>query len=96
MSGSASVSYDDNGSADSATTYDADLTFTGSVGTVGGTITTVTIVSDVDASWSLTGVDMATTIGPVTIAADMFDDTKKLKMLTMVMVISKLILMIDL
>ena len=75
ISGAASVSYDDNGSAASATTYDADLTFTGSVGTVGGTITTVTIVTDVDASWSLTSVDMATTIGPVTIAADMHDET---------------------
>ena len=68
ISGAASVSYDDNGSAASATTYDADLTI---VGTGGGT--TVTIVSDVDASWSLTSVDMATTIGPVTIAADMFN-----------------------
>ena len=70
ISGAASVSYDDNGSAASATTYDADLTI---VGTGGGT--TVTVVTDVDASWSLTSVDMATTIGPVTIAADMHDET---------------------
>ena len=70
LSGAASVSYDDNGSAASATSYDADLTI---VGTGGGT--TVTIVTDVDASWSLTSVDMATTIGPVTIAADMHDET---------------------
>ena len=73
ISGAASVSYDDNGSAASATTYDADLTFTGSVGTVGGTITTVTIVTDIDSGWSHTSTDMATTIGPVTIAADMFN-----------------------
>ena len=70
ISGAASVSYDDNGSAASATTYDADLTI---VGTGGGT--TVTVVTDVDASWALTSVDMATTIGPVTIAADMHDET---------------------
>ena len=68
ISGAASVSYDDNGSADSATTYDADLTI---VGTGGGT--TVTIVADVDSGWSHTSTDMATTIGPVTIAADMFN-----------------------
>ena len=68
ISGAASVSYDDNGSAASATTYDADLTV---VGTGGGT--TVTIVADVDSGWSHTSTDMATTIGPVTIAADMFN-----------------------
>ena len=68
ISGAASVSYDDNGSAASATTYDADLTI---VGTGGGT--TVTIVADVDSGWSHTSTDMATTIGPVTIAADMFN-----------------------
>jgi hypothetical protein len=43
LSGAASVSYDDNGSAASATTYDADLTVTGTAGT-----TTVTIGADVD------------------------------------------------
>ena len=32
LSGTASVSYDDNGSAESATTYDADLTITGTAG----------------------------------------------------------------
>jgi len=68
ISGAASVSYDDNGSAASATTYDADLTI---VGTGGGT--TVTIVTDIDSGWSHTSTDMATTIGPVTIAADMFN-----------------------
>ena len=68
ISGAASVSYDDNGSSASATTYDADLTI---VGTGGGT--TVTVVTDIDSGWSHTSTDMATTIGPVTIAADMFN-----------------------
>jgi hypothetical protein len=78
LSGSASVSYDDNGTAASATTYDADLTFTGSVGTVGGTNTTVTVGMDVNgANAAISGADMATTIGPVTIAADMFDEVSK-------------------
>ena len=75
LSGSASVSYDDNGTSASSTTYDADLTFTGSVGTVGGTNTTVTIGMDVNgANAAITGADLATKIGPVTIAADMFDE----------------------
>jgi hypothetical protein len=69
ISGAASVSYDDNGSSASATSYDADLSF---VGTAGGT--TVTIGMDVDASAAITGVDMATKIGPVTVAADMFNE----------------------
>jgi len=67
LSGSASVSYDDNGSSASTTTYDADLTITG---TGGGT--TVTASYDMDgASLSTTAVDLATTVGPLTIAADM-------------------------
>jgi len=70
LSGSASVSYDDNGSAASATTYDADLLVTGTAGT-----TTVTIGADVDgASFATTSASMATTIGPVTVTADMFDE----------------------
>ena len=70
LSGSASVSYDDNGTAASATTYDADIS---AVGTNGGT--TVTIGMDVNgANAAITGADLATTIGPVTIAADMFDE----------------------
>jgi len=68
ISGGASVSYDDNGSAASATTYDADLSFVGTNGA-----TSVTIGMDVDADATISGVDMATKIGPVTIAADMFD-----------------------
>ena len=70
LSGTASVSYDDNGSGDATTTYDADLSV---VGTGGGT--TVTITADVDSTFFLTGADLATTIGPVTIAADMFNET---------------------
>jgi hypothetical protein len=71
LSGTASVSYDDNGTAASATSYDADLSIVGTAGT-----TTVTIGMDVDGiNPATTGVDMATTIGPVTIAADMFNET---------------------
>ena len=69
ISGTASVSYDDNGSAASATSYDADLSF---VGTTGGT--TVTIGMDVDSGPSTTSATMATTIGPVTVSADMFNE----------------------
>ena len=69
ISGTASVSYDDNGSAASATSYDADLSF---VGTTGGT--TVTLGMDVDAGPTMTGATMATSIGPVTVSADMFNE----------------------
>ena len=71
LSGAASVSYDDNGTAASATTYDADISV---VGTNGGT--TVTIGMDVDAGASITGVDMVSKIGPVTISADMHNATE--------------------
>ena len=67
LSGSASVSYDDQGSSASATTYDADLTITGTAGA-----STLTATYDMEgADLSTTGVDLATTIGPVTVAADM-------------------------
>jgi len=76
LSGTASVSYDDNGSSPSATSYDADLTI---VGTAGGT--TLTASYDMEggataASHKLapTAVTLATTIGPVTVSADMFDE----------------------
>ena len=70
LSGTASVSYDDNGSAASATSYDADLSVVGTAGT-----TTVTITADVEgSSFATTGASMATTIGPVTIAADMHNE----------------------
>jgi hypothetical protein len=70
LSGSASVSYDDKGSAASATTYDADLTVTG---TAGGT--TFTQSMDIDAAIAVTATTLATTIGPLTITADMYDET---------------------
>jgi len=75
LSGTASVSYDDNGSGaaaanQSATSYDADISVVGTTGT-----TTVTVGMDVNgANAAITGADMATTIGPVTIAADMHDE----------------------
>jgi len=70
LSGSSSVSYDDNGSAASETSYDADLLVTGTAGT-----TTVTIGADVDgASFATTSAAMTTTIGPVTVVADMHDE----------------------
>ncbi len=70
LSGTASVSYDDNGTAPSGTSYDADLSVVGTAGT-----TTVTIGMDVEGrNATITGADMATTIGPVTIAADMLDE----------------------
>ena len=70
LSGTASVSYDDNGSSPSATSYDADMTI---VGTAGGT--TLTASYDMEgANLATTAVDMSTTIGPVTIAADMFNE----------------------
>ena len=70
ISGSASVSYDDNGTAASSTTYDADLSVVGTAGS-----TTMTISADVDAGWSASGATLASTIGPVTISADMHDET---------------------
>jgi len=78
LSGSASVSYDDNGSAASATTYDADLTITGTAGS-----TTFTQSMDIDAGTDsatadgdilVTASTLTTKIGPVTITADMFDE----------------------
>jgi len=77
LSGSASVSYDDNGSSPSSTSYDADLTITGTAGA-----TTYTTSMDIDGGTdgaagddvSLTGATLATTIGPVTISADMYDE----------------------
>jgi hypothetical protein len=70
LSGSASVSYDDNGSSASATTYDADMTVTG---TSGGT--TLTASYDMEGtSLSTTATSLATTIGMLTITADMHDE----------------------
>ena len=70
LSGTASVSYDDNGTAASATTYDADILFTG---TSGGT--TVTVGQDVNgANAATTSAVLTSTIGMLTVTADMFDE----------------------
>jgi len=73
LSGTASVKYDDNGSKASATSYDADLVITGTAGA-----TSYTQSMDIDGGTTqavaVTGSSMATTIGPITIAADMFDE----------------------
>jgi hypothetical protein len=70
LSGTASVSYDDNGAAASATTYDADLTIVGTAGA-----TTLTAAYDMEgASLATTAVDLVTEVGPITVTADMFAD----------------------
>ena len=69
LSGSASVSYDDKGAAPSATSYDADLTVTGTAGA-----TTFTQSMDIDASVAVTATTLATTVGPLSVSADMFDE----------------------
>ena len=69
LSGTSSVSYDDNGSAASATSYDADLTVTGTAGA-----TTFTQSMDIDAGIAVTASTLSTSIGPLTIAADMHDE----------------------
>ncbi len=70
LSGAASVSYDDNGSSPSSTSFDADLSV---VGTAGTTVTTIGM--DVNGTTAaITSATMATTIGPVTITADMHDE----------------------
>jgi hypothetical protein len=77
LSGTASVSYDDNGSSPSATSYDADLSIVGTAGS-----TTYTTSFDIDGGtdgaagddMSMTGATLATTIGPITISADMYDE----------------------
>jgi len=72
LSGAASVSYDDNGSAASATSYDADITL---VGTSGGTTFTYSMDVEGTSGPATTAATMATTIGPVTVSADMHDET---------------------
>jgi hypothetical protein len=69
LSGTASVAYDDKGSAASATTYDADLTVTGTAGA-----TTFTQSMDIDAAIAVTATTMTTTVGPLSVSADMFDE----------------------
>jgi hypothetical protein len=69
LSGTSSVSYDDKGSAASATTYDADLTITGTAGA-----TTFTQSMDIDAGISVTASTLSTSIGPLTVSADMHNE----------------------
>jgi hypothetical protein len=77
LGGSASVEYDDNGSAGgaaadgaSSTTYDADITLTGTAGA-----TTVNIGFDVDGTSPTLNVgSMTTTVGPLSITADFYDE----------------------
>ena len=70
LSGTASVSYDDNGSAASATSYDADITLTGTAGA-----TTVNLGWDVYGSTpSLNVGSMTSTVGPLSITADFYDE----------------------
>jgi hypothetical protein len=78
LGGSASVEYDDNGSTGGAvskngasvTSYDADITLTGTAGA-----TTVNLGWDVDgATPSLNVGSMTTTIGPLSVTADFYDE----------------------
>jgi len=77
LGGSASVSYDDNGSTGgagltgaSSTTYDADITLTG---TAGGT--TVNLGWDVDGTNPTLNIgSMTSTIGPLSVAVDFYDE----------------------
>mgnify|MGYP001574296998 CR=1 FL=1 len=79
LGGSASVAYDDNGSTGGAvskngasvTTYDADITLTGTAGA-----TTVNLGWDVDgAAPSLNVGSMSSTVGPLTLAVDFYDES---------------------
>ena len=77
LGGSASVSYDDNGSTGgagltgaSSTSYDADITLTG---TAGGT--TVNLGWDVDRTNPTLNIgSMTSTIGPLSVAVDFYDE----------------------
>ena len=71
LSGAASVSYDDNGSTASSTSYDADITL---VGTAGGTTFTYSMDVEGTSGPATTAASMATTVGPVTVSADMHDE----------------------
>ena len=78
LGGSASVSYDDNGSTGGAvskdgastTTYDADITLTGTTGA-----TTVNLGWDVDGGTPALNIgSMSSTVGPLSIAVDFYDE----------------------
>ena len=78
LGGSASVSYDDNGSTGGAvskdgastTTYDADITLTGTTGS-----TTVNLGWDVDGGTPALNIgSMSSTVGPLSIAVDFYNE----------------------
>ena len=78
LGGSASVSYDDNGSTGGAvskngastTTYDADITLTGTTGA-----TTVNLGWDVDGGTPALNIgSMSSTVGPLSIAVDFYNE----------------------
>jgi len=75
LSGGASVTYDDNGSSASSTSYDADIAATG---TAGGT--TVSLGWDVDGGStqgggiSQTACSIVTAVGPLTVTADCYNE----------------------
>jgi len=78
LGGSASVAYDDNGSTGgdvskngaSVTTYDADITLTGTAGA-----TTVNLGWDVDGTSPTLNIgSMTTTVGPLSVAVDFYDE----------------------
>jgi len=78
LGGSASVSYDDNGSTGGAvskngastTTYDADITLTGTAGA-----TTVNLGWDVDGTNPTLNIgSMTTTVGPLSVAVDFYNE----------------------
>ena len=75
LSGAASVSYSDEGTAASDLSSAATLTIAGSVGKVGGSITSITGVYSMEgASLATDSLSMSTTVGPLTIVADMHDE----------------------
>jgi len=70
ISGVASVTYDDNGTAASATTSAATLTVTGTAGTT----TVVAAFGIEDATIVTDSVTMTSALGPITITADLHDE----------------------
>ena len=70
LSGTASVTYDDNGSAPSSTSYAASLVIAGSNGATSGSATLDLLTGNTS------NVSMTTSIGPVSVAVDMTDDAE--------------------
>jgi len=78
LTGAASVTYDDMGTADSVTSYAASLTIAGTSGATSFSAT-INLLDGSDAGTnnanaSVTDVSMSTSIGPVSIAVDMTND----------------------